>query len=105
MAPRSILPNRVTQYHFSHCRSHIRRFRVTAAQARDLQQRFTRARKHAKQIAFFGTSLSDDVGPVHAAGPTHRRARGREIQLRRGLEPVFPFFSGNFETDVFETRE
>ena len=56
-------------------------------------------------ITFFSASLSDDIGPVHAAGPTHRCACCREVQLGRGLESVFPFLSRDFETDIFETRQ
>src|SRR5574339_325448 len=97
-----ILSDWFAQDHLSDGGGHVCGFRVTAAQARNLEQRFARAGEHAEQIAFFSASFSDDVGPLHASGPTHRSACGRGVQLRRRLEPVLPLLRRNFETDVLE---
>src|ERR1051326_7439711 len=75
---------------------------MRAPQAGDLQQRLAGARKHPKQIAFLRARLLHDVGPFSTASPQHCRTRRREVELRCRFDTVFPFFTRNFETDVFE---
>src|ERR1051325_3837118 len=100
-----ILSNRLAQNQLSDCRCHLRGLWMAATQSRDLQERFTGSGKHSKQVAFFGASLPDDLRPFGAAGPTHRSARGRKVQLWRWFETVLPLFSRDFESEVFETRQ
>src|SRR5215213_5895978 len=78
---------------------------MTATQAGDLHERFTRSRKHSKQVALLGTRLPDNLRPFTATGPSYRSAGSREVQLRRGLETMLPFFSGDFESSIFKTRQ
>ena len=74
-------------------------------QTSDLQQRLAGPRKHTEKIALFSARLRYDLRPQSTIGPTHRRARGRKVQLRRRLDAMLPLFSGDFESDVFETRQ